>query len=163
MSKTYILNENIMKLKLYHNQFQHADYDDDLIGMFVIFSEWLKEIYQQSKKLSIDFPKIETPETWHKLNPHFPSKEIRSNVRSTMSSIFKVNEEVKDEQVLTFSHSVIFATAFCYQICPYKLEELMYAGETVTREGAIKILLEDGLPEGFIKEPSNNDYTNMYD
>lgn len=162
MPKTIVLNENIKKLKICHNQFQHADHDNDLIGIFESLLAWLREMHQQSKNLSIDFPKVETPQNWHKLNPHFPSSDIRVNIRSAMSDIFKVNEEVGDEEVLTFAHSVIFAAAFFYQICPYKLEELMYSDEIVTREDVQKILIDDGMPEGFVKEPSTNDYTNLY-
>jgi len=162
MTKTYSLDGNIKKLKLYHNQFQHADYDNDLIGMFVILLDWLREINQQAKSFSIDFPKVETPESWHKLNPHFPSDEIRKNIRHAMSDIFKVNDDTSNEEILTFAHSVIFATAFFYQICPYKLEELMFTNEEVTRESAKQILMDDGMPEGFIREPSSNDYTSLY-
>jgi hypothetical protein len=164
MSKVYVLNDNIKKLKIHHNKFQHTDFDNDLVGMFIELLAWLREINNQAKTLSVEFPKVETPESWYKFNPHFPTSNIRDNIRFALSDIFKIDENIGDcdEYVLLISHSAIFACAFFYQISPFKLEELMYNDEEVTRESVLQILLDEGMPSSFDRTPSDTDYTNLY-
>lgn len=162
MSKTYILNDNIKKLKLCHNRFQHADFDNDLVGMFIELLTWLREMNTQAKEIGVEFPKVEAPQSWFKMDPHFPGMDFRENIRFALSDIFKVTEDVEDEEVLLVSHSAIFASAFLYHMAPFKLEELMYTNEEVTRESVLQILLDEGFAKSLHREPSTTDYTNIY-
>jgi len=162
MPKTYILNDNIKKLKLCHNKFQHTDFDNDLVGMFIELVAWLREMNTQVKDLGLEFPKVEAPESWIKMPPHFPTMDIRDNIRYALSDVFKVTEDIEDEEVLLVSHAAIFASSFFYHMAPFKLEELMYNDEEVTRESVLQILLDEGFAESLYREPSTTDYTNSY-
>lgn len=162
LTQTFILNDNIKKLKICHNKFQHADFDNDLVGMFIELLIWLREIHIISQDIGITFDKVESPENWVKIHPHYPSNDIRQSIRSVLSDVFKIPNNTPDEEVLLVSYFSIFVCAFYYNISPFKLEELMYSDEKVTRESALQILIEYGMPSNFYKEPSMEDYTNVY-
>jgi len=157
-----VAEEVMEKIKDLHYKFQHADFDNDLIGMFISLVEILREVNKQGKDLSIDFPKVEDPDNWFKQDPHFPVTNIRDNIRFAFSDVFKVEEEIPEENVLLTIHSVVFASAFAYNISPYKLEEYMYSDEELNREIVKYILLEYGMSKNWIKTPSDNDYSNLY-
>lgn len=162
MTFNFKIGKNLMKLKEIHYKFQHADFDNDLISMFSIMVEWLRELNKQGKDLSIDFPKVEEPERWVKLDPHFPDPNIRDNIRFALSDVFKVDETIPESLVLLNLHSSIFAAAFMYQLSPFKLEEFMYSDEEIVRDDVKNILLEYGMSENWIKNPSDQDYSNLY-
>ena len=162
LTQTFILNDNIKKLKICHNRFQHADFDNDLVGMFIELLIWLREMKIISQDIGITFDKVESPETWVKIHPHYPSNNIRENIRCALGEIFKIPINTPDEEVLFVSYYAIFVCAFYYNLSPFKLEELMYSDEKVTRESVLQILIEYGMPPHFNKEPSMVDYTHLY-
>lgn len=148
------MNDNIIAA---FNNFQIADLDDDMIGMYKALVDWLRVI--RSELPNGEFPDEKAPDNYYKLDPHQPRMELRINTRKFLAYATKFQEETDEEIKLINLYTAVLATAYIYHMPAKKLEEDGKSTGEYTRAEAEKRLLTDNMSPNWIKEPSLRDFT----
>ena len=148
------MNENIIKA---FNDFQIADLDDDMVGMYKALVDWIKVLRVEAPQVT--FPDAEVPEKFYKMDPHQPKMELRKSVRKMMSHAVKYQEEEDTETKIINIYIVILAATYIYHMPSEKMAALSLSNEEFTRDAAKDILLNDNMSPNWLKEPSGRDFT----
>jgi hypothetical protein len=147
------MNEKIVKC---FDNFQVADLDDDMVGMYKALTDWMAEIRTQLP--NGEFPDPEAPHNFYKMDPHQPRMELRKNYRKLLAHATKYQKESDDEIKLINIYVAIMAGCYIYHMPLDKMVELGKHGE-VTREVAQEALLADSMSPNWLKDPSGRDFT----
>lgn len=147
------MNEKIINA---FNEFQVADLDDDMVGMYKAFVDWAAEIRSQVDVTKLPLP--EPPSKFYKLDPHQPKMELRKNYRKMCAHAVKFQKETDDETKLINVYVTILAGLYIYHMPVNKMVELSSAG-SIDRETAKEALLNDNMSPNWLKEPSGKDFT----
>jgi hypothetical protein len=140
-------------MRKYFEQFQHHEYDNDLIGMTVAIVDWLKYLIEQGAEQI----EITQPERFTKRQPHLPPPDRRDAVKDMLADALRSDEEF----VINNTYVGLIATTFVYN---FPVEKLVEAAtfESFSREQARQILIDDDVAEGILKEDSGKDFTAIY-
>ena len=148
------MNDDILES---YNEFQIADFDDDLVGMFKAMVNWLVKL----TKVLPELPEIEQPNNFCKIQPHHPRMELRQNFRGFLYHAVKKQEEEEDETVkLANLYVSILAGAYCYHMPVQRMIELG-KGTPIDRKISEKELLDDTMSPNWLKEPSGRDFSKI--
>jgi hypothetical protein len=139
------------------NQFQIADLDDDMIGMCKAMVDWIKVL--RSELPNEEFPKIDPPNNFYKLVPHQPKMELRKNLRKIMAHAVKYQKEDDVVTKIKNIYVTIVAGTYIYHMPTEKIVEAGKQNKEFTREDSKEMLLNDGMSENWLKEPSGKDFT----
>jgi hypothetical protein len=144
-----------------YNKFQHADYDEDLVGMCCVIIEWLNQISIEMKRCGIEIDEFE-PLGISKMQPHFPSTEHRKNLRFALSSFMRSTEEDEKTYLQNALNTVLIAS-YIYHFPTEKIYKIAVDdNKTLTRDEVKQILLSDDMSPNWIKEPSDVDYSALF-
>ena len=140
-------------MRKYFEQFQHHEYDNDLIGMTVSIVDWLKYLIEQGAE-QIEITK---PERFTKRQPHLPPPDNRDVVKDMLADALRSDEDL----VINNTYVGLIATTFVYN---FPVEKLVVAAtfDSFNREQARQVLIDDGVAEGILKEDSGKDFTAIY-
>ena len=147
------MNEKIIKRL---DDFQIADLDDDMVGMYKALVDWMIEIHTQLP--DGEFPDPEPPHNFYKMDPHQPRMELRKNLRKLLAHATKFQEDADDEVKLLNIYVAVLAAFYIYHMPVEKAVELSKSSE-ITREVAQETLLVDKMSPNWLKEPSGRDFT----
>lgn len=145
------MNEDIIESYI---EFQVADYDDDLVGIFKAMVNWLIKL----NKLLPELPEIDEPNNFHKIHPHHPRMELRKNYRGFLSHAVRRQEEADENIKIANLVVAIFAGAYIYHMPVKRMMELA-KGEFIDRKQSEKELLDDDMSPNWLKEPSGRDFS----
>ena len=148
------MNENIIKA---FNDFQIADLDDDMVGMYKALVDWIKVLRVEAPQVT--FPDAEVPEKFYKMDPHQPKMELRKNMRKMMSHAVKYQEEGDTETKIINIYIVILAATYIYHMPTDKMIAAAIDNKEFTRDKAQALLLEDNMSPNWLKDPSGKDFT----
>ena len=148
------MNDNIIKA---FNDFQTADFDDDMVGMFKSLVDWMKVLRAEAPLAT--FPNAETPHNFYKLDPHQPKMELRKTMRKMMAHAVKYQGEVEDENKIINIYVVILAASYIYHMPTDKMVSVALDNVEFTRDSAKEVLLNDNMSPNWLKEPSGRDFT----
>ena len=140
-------------MRKYFEQFQHHEYDNDLIGMTVSIVDWLKYLIEQGAEQI----EITNPERFTKRQPHLPPPDNRDVVKDMLADALRSDEDL----VINNTYVGLIATTFVYN---FPVEKLVEAAtfDSFNREQARQVLIDDGVAEGILKEDSGKDFTAIY-
>jgi hypothetical protein len=147
------MNEKIIKR---FDDFQIADLDDDMVGMYKALVDWMVEIRTQLP--NGEFPDPEPPHNFYKMDPHQPRMELRKNLRKLLAHATKFQQDADDEVKLLNIYVAVLAAFYIYHMPVEKAVELS-KGTEITREVAQETLLADNMSPNWLKEPSGRDFT----
>ena len=148
------MNESIIKA---FNDFQIADLDNDMVGMCKAMVDWVKVL--RAEIPDEEFPAIEPPEKFYKMDPHQPRMELRKNLRKMLAHSVKYQSE---EDIVTKIKNVyvaVLAATYIYHMPTEKMVEVSKNPNEFTRNDAEKLLLEDNMSPNWLQEPSGKDFT----
>ncbi len=139
----------------YHNLFQIADLDDDMIGINKAVVDFLK-IIQQLENFTLR--EIQEPDNFFKLQPHQPRMENRKNLRKLLA--FAVQQlDVEDSVKLNNLYITLIAATYVYHLPTQAIIQASTETTEFTREASLKMLLDDDMSPNWIKEPSGKDFS----
>lgn len=150
------MNEEEIKL---NHKIQHADYDDDLIGICTTITETLKYYKNKSKEFNIKLEEPKEPFNYIKMNPFVAQMKYRKNIRKVLSIASKEQNEIIRIQNV---YIVLLATLYIYHFPIQELINLIDSNKDINRNIIQDILLKDGMSENWIKEPTDKDFTKLY-
>lgn len=148
------------KLKEDHNNFQFTDFDDDIVGMCHRLVHWMREVNNQAQAHGYELSKPETPEKFFKMQPHFPKMQYRKNLRKVIVMALR---EDSDEVCLKNLFTALLAATHIYHMPSEKMYEIALSDVEFTREDSKKLLLDDTMSPNWLKEPSDRDFTALYE
>ena len=148
------MTENIIKA---FDAFQIADLDDDMVGMGKALVDWIKVL--RAEIPNEEFPQIEPPENFYKLDPHQPRMELRKNLRKMLAHAVKYQEETDFATKVKNIYVAILAGTYIYHMPTEKIVEASLGSSEFTREDSSKMLLEDNMSPNWLKEPSGKDFS----
>jgi hypothetical protein len=147
------MNEKIIQC---FDQFQIADLDDDMIGIFKSLVDWMIELRKHVDVTLLPQPKA--PSNFYKMNPHHPRMQLRRNYRKMLAHAVKYQKETDEQIKLINIYVTLLAGAYLYHMPVEKMVELSAIGK-IDRELAKQVLLEDNMSPNWLKEPSGRDFT----
>jgi hypothetical protein len=141
--------------------FQQADYDEDLIGMCCAVIRWLDKIATEMKNCNVEIDEFE-PLQIQKLQPHFPSSDLRKNLRLSLARFMR-SEEENEKVYLQNALNAVLIASYIYHFPTEKLYRIAVDDKKVlTRDEVKQILLSDDMSPNWIKEPSDVDYSALF-
>lgn len=148
------------KLKTDHITFQIRDFDDDIVGICQSLVCWMREINRQALEHGYELSKPVTPEKFFKMQPHFPKMQYRKNLRKII--VMALREE-GNEICLKNLFTALLAATYVYHMPSVKMYELAMNDLEFTRDDSKKLLLDDTMSPNWLKEPSNRDFSALYE
>lgn len=148
------------KLKENHIAFQITDFDDDIVGICHSLVHWMRVVIEQSQEHYYELSKPETPERFFKMQPHFPKMQYRKNLRKIIAMALK---EEDDEICIRNLFTSLLAATYIYHLPSEKIYEIALSNVEFNREDSKKLLLDDNMSSNWLKEPSNRDFSALYE
>lgn len=148
-----------MKDSIVHafNTFQITDLDDDLVGMNKAFVDWIKAL--RTEIPDEEFPAVEPPERFYKMDPHQPKMELRKNLRKMLAHSVKYQTEDDFATKVKNIYVTVLAATYIYHMPTEKIVEASLKENDFTREESKEMLLADNMSPNWLKEPSGKDFT----
>lgn len=140
-----------------YDNFQIADFDDDMVGMCKALVDWIKVL--RAELPGEQFPTNEVPEKFHKMHPHQPRMELRKNLRNALAHATKYQEEQDFAIKVMNLYVMILAATYVYHMPTEKMIEASLLSSEFTRKDSEKMLLDDDMSPNWLKEPSGRDFT----
>lgn len=148
-----------MKDSIVHafNTFQITDLDDDMVGMNKAFVDWIKAL--RAEIPDEEFPAVEPPERFYKMDPHQPKMELRKNLRKMLAHSVKYQTEDDFATKVKNIYVTVLAATYIYHMPTEKIVEASLKENDFTREESKEMLLADNMSPNWLKEPSGKDFT----
>lgn len=135
-------------MEKYFHQYQHCDYDDNLVGICQSIIDWLKWLKEQGA----EEVEITPPTQFTKIHPHFPAYKRRQSARKMLA------DAVKSENAIQNTYVGLLAILYLYHFPVETVLEALEQDDIDVKQ----ILLDDGTPETILKEDSGKDFTALY-
>lgn len=139
------------------NNYQIADFDDDMVGMCKALVDWMKVIRKELGQESP--PDNEELDNFYKLDPHQPRMELRKNLRSALAYAVKGQEEEDEIVKLKNIFVVVVSATYVYHMPTKNMILASLDTNEFTREDSKNMLLADGMSPNWLKDPSGRDFT----
>lgn len=150
------MNEKIISC---YNNFQIADFDDDMVGICKAIVDFIKTLRNEIR--GEDFEKQDPLNNYHKLDPHLPRLDLRWNIRSGLSVTVKAEVDLEYDIKVRNLYVILLSILYFYHISVDKVIEASLKNEEFTREDSKKLLLSDNMSPNWLKEPSGKDFSGV--